>query len=109
MDALPILVRGPSQNRFERRDYRCVKLSLYSLSQPQSRDPTWHRVAIGSVRGHGVVCVGDSDDACDQGNLYADESVLVAAAVHSVVMVSNGPTDPSVIINLAENYFADDR
>ena len=45
--------------------------------------------AVGSQGGHGVVGVGDGDDARTQGDLVAGESVGVAVAVHALVVVAD--------------------
>jgi hypothetical protein len=64
----------------------CVKLGAGErLNAPQGIVEV-HGVLIGTIGGDGVECIGDSDDASHQGNLWSGKAVGVAAAVHMFVM-----------------------
>lgn len=45
--------------------------------------------AVGSVRGHGVVRIGDGDDARAEGDLLAGEAVRVAGSVPALVVMAD--------------------
>lgn len=51
------------------------------------------RLAVGSRRSHGIVGVGDGDDARNQGDLLAHDAIRVAAARESLVVGADGVGD----------------
>jgi hypothetical protein len=62
MVATPIGIARTYQNGFERCHDRSVKLGLDRLGEPETRNGDRHRVAVGALRGHRVIGIGDGDD-----------------------------------------------
>src|SRR3954449_12054778 len=103
----PVVLGGASQDRLERRDDGGIKLSLDCLCEPQSRDATWHCVAVRTIRSHRVVAIGDGDDPCQKRNAVAEELVRVAVTIYALVMVPYDCGNFAVIIDVTQNSLAD--
>src|SRR5262249_37784759 len=64
-----ILFISPSKDRLESCNNGCVELTFDCLSEAQTRDTTWHSIAIRPVRCHCVVGVRDGNDPRQEWNL----------------------------------------
>jgi hypothetical protein len=62
-DGGPILLFGGRKDRLKRRNYGGVELGLHGLSEAQACDATGKRIAVRTIRRHGVVGVCNSNDS----------------------------------------------
>ena len=86
-----------------------VELALDRLSEAQPRNPTRHRIAIGAIRGHCVVCICDGNYPRELRNLLSFKTIGVPVPIDPFVMMSHDPGDLSVVGHVAKDPFADNR
>jgi hypothetical protein len=103
----PVLLARSRQNRFERGDYRSVKLALNSLRETKPGDSTGHSVTIWSIRGHGIVRISDRDDLCKQRDLFAAKTIWIAKPVDPLKVMANNLCDLGLVHELGKNPIAD--
>lgn len=103
----PVLLIRTGEEGFECRDDGRVKLGLDGLGESESRHSAWHRVAVWSMRGHGVVGVGHGDDTGEQRDVGAAQPIGVAVPVDAFVVMADDPSNFRVVVNLREDSLAD--
>jgi len=79
------------------------------LGYSQTRNMRWHRIPVGAVGRHCVVCVGNSDYSREEWDLVVDEAVGVPVAVNAFVVVTHDPSDLLVVGNFLKDPLTDDR
>src|SRR5579872_796356 len=84
-----ILLVGTGEDCFERSDNCGIELSLDSLRKSQPCNTARHRVPIRAIRGHCVVCIGDSNDPRQEWDVIAGETVGVALTIHALMMMAH--------------------
>ena len=95
------------QDRLKRRDNRGVELGPNRLREAHAGDPARQCVTVRAVGRHRVVRVGDADDPPEEGDLVAWQSVRVAHPVDALVMSSDDVCDLRVVVDVAQDPFAD--
>ncbi len=85
----------------------CIELALDRLRQTNARHLAWHRVAIGPLRRHRVVRIGDRNDPRKKRDLVANEIVRVATTIDSFVVMPNDASDVGVVLDIGKNPLSD--
>src|SRR5207247_8949194 len=83
----PVLLWRRRQDRLKRSDDGRVELAFNCLRKAHSSNPTWHRIAVGPVRGHRVVGVGDGNDPREQWNASSDKAVRIPVTIHTLMVM----------------------
>ncbi len=103
----PVVLIRAGKNRLESSDDRRVELSFDRLGESQACDSTRHCIAVRAIGCHRVICISDSNDAREEGNLIAIHAVWVALPIDSLVVVPHHRCNLGVGIDLRENPLAD--
>ena len=109
MHAHPVGLVSRCENRLESRNNRRIELTLHRLRKTQTRYSTRKRVAVRPIGRHRVVGIGDRNDPRQQRNLVSAQSVRIAMAVDSLVVMADDVGDLLVIVDLAQDLLADLR
>jgi hypothetical protein len=78
-------------------------LRIHRLGETKPGDPTGHRVAVGTIRRHRVVCVRHCDDSRQERDLLIGDTVRVSAAVDAFVVVPDDCGDLAVDLDFRED------
>src|SRR4029079_13690729 len=104
-----VVLVGGRENRLEGRDDRCVELSSHRLRKAHAGHSTRQRLAVRAIRRHCVICVGDTNNPSKEWDFIAVSAVRIPHAVDALVMRTDDVADFRVVVDVAQDPFADLR